>query len=628
MLRFFIAAVLSAAFLGACGQAPPPPAPQAAPPGAPAERLSRLVGRYWDEYQSLNPLRLPEGPVVRFDPSAGYAVSPQFLADSLALERRYRDELMNIPRAALPAESQLTFDIFERERELAIEGFTYPSELMPVNPFRSLPVEFARSSTGTGTFAVLGARDYDNWQARADAYVRWTQQAIANMRDGLRRGYIMPRPVIARMLPLLSALGTDSPANVFYRPLSTIPASVPEAERRRFSEGITAAVREKILPAYRTLHDFLRDEYLPRARQTVGLSSLPLGQAWYAYLIRRETASKLSPAEIHALGVAETDRLHGRLQALIAETGFAGNAQAFFEAAQREPKVAFKTREELLDYYGQLKASVSAAVPTLFAQAPQEDFAIRALDSYEEAGAAPLSYVRAANRESPAVVYVDVRPQSAGAGLPSSGAGQPPSGVGPHSDSAGPESSAVPPSVFVPRTALFLREALPGHHFQIALQTERSLLPKFRRLGADPGFVEGWGLYAESLGDELGVYKDAESKFGSLADQLECAALLAVDTGIHALGWSRERALDFLKGQVPLSEARAAMLVDRSIALPAESLACGIGAHVIRGLRSHAEQVLGAHFDLRDFHSELIDDGAMPLDILESAANLWLDNRH
>jgi uncharacterized protein (DUF885 family) len=594
MLRFFIAAVLSAAFLGACGQAPPPPASQAAPPGAPAERLSRLVGRYWDEYQSLNPLRLPEGPVVRFDPSAGYDVSAQFLADSLALERRYRDELMDIPRAALPAESQLTFDIFKRERELAVEGFTYPSELMSVNPFRSLPVEFARSSTGTGTFAVLGARDYDNWQARADAYVRWTRQAIANMRDGLRRGYIMPRPVIARMLPLLSALGTDSPANVFYRPLQSIPASVPEAERRRFSEGITAAVREKILPAYRTLHDFLRDEYLPRARQTAGLSSLPLGQAWYAFLIRRETASKLSPAEIHALGVAETDRLHGRLQALIAETGFAGNAQAFFEAAQREPKIAFKTREELLDYYGQLKASVSAAIPTLFAQAPQEDFAIRALDSYEEAGAEPLSYVRAANRESPAVLYVDAGAQSA----------------------------------LVPRTALFLREALPGHHFQIALQTERSLLPKFRRLGADPGFVEGWGLYAESLGDELGVYKDAESKFASLADQLECAALLAVDTGIHALGWSRDRALDFLKAQVPMSETRAAALVDRSIALPAESLACGIGAHVIRGLRSHAEQVLGAHFDLRDFHSELIDDGAMPLDILESASNLWLDNRH
>jgi uncharacterized protein (DUF885 family) len=594
MLRFFTAVVLSAALLAACGRSPPPPASQAMTLGAPVERLARLVGQYWDEYQRLNPLRLPEGPVVRFDPAGGYDVSAQFLADSRALERQYRDELMDIPRAALPAEPQLTFDIFRRERELALESFTYPAELMPVNPFRSLPLEFARTGAGTDQFAVLSARDYDNWQARADGYARWTREAIANLRDGVRRGYTVPRPVIARMLPLLAALGTDSSANVFYRPLRAIPAGVPDAERRRFSAGITAGVRDKILPAYRTLHDFLRDEYLPRARQTVGLSALPLGQAWYAFLIRRETASKLSPAQIHALGVSETERLRGRMQALIAETGFAGTPEAFFEAAQREPKASFKTRDELLDFYAQLKASVSAAVPTLFAQAPQADFAIRALDSDDAASAAPLSYVRAANRESPAVLYVDAGPRSA----------------------------------LVARTALFLREALPGYHLQIATQTERSGLPKFRRFGADPGFVEGWGLYAESLGDELGVYRDTESKFASLVDQLECAALLAVDTGIHSLGWSRDQALDFLRTQVPVSEERSAALVDRSIALPAESLACGLGAHAIRGLRSHAEQVLGAHFDLRDFHSELIDDGAMPLDILESAANLWLDNQH
>jgi uncharacterized protein (DUF885 family) len=593
MLRFFTAAVLCAAILlVSCGEARPPPAREAAPPPAPVERLSRLVGEYWDEYQRLNPLRLPGGPVARFDAAGGYDISAQFLADSLAVERRYRDELLGLPRAALPAESQLTFDIFRRERELAVESFTYPAELMPVNPFRSLPLEFARSGAGADQFALLSARDYENWRARADGYVRWTQEAIGNMRDGMRRGYTLPRPVIVRTLPLLAALGADSPANVFYRPLRSIPPTVPDAERRRLADGITAAVRDEILPAYRRLHDFLRDEYLPRTRQTAGLSALPLGQAWYAFLIRRETASKLSPADIHALGVAETERLRGRLQALIAEAGFAGNAQAFFEAAQRDPKISFQTPQELLDYYGQLKGTLAAALPALFARVPQADFAVRALDL--ERDAEPLSYVRAANRDFPAVLYVDVGMQ--------------------------------PP--LVPQTALFLREALPGHHFQLAMQTERAGLPKFRRFGGDPGFVEGWGLYAESLGEELGVYKDTEPKFASLVDQLECAALLAVDTGIHSLGWSRERALDFLKTEVPGSEARAAALVDRSIALPAESLACGLGMHAIRGLRAHAEQVLGAHFDLRDFHSELIDDGAMPLDVLESAANLWLDNQH
>ena len=596
MLRFLKAVVLSAAAtltLTACSRAPAPAAPQAAPAAAPVDRLARLVEDYWDEYQRLNPLRLPAGAAVRFDPVAGYDISPQFLADSLALERRYLDALASVPRAALPAESQLTFDIFRRERELAIESFTYPAELMPVNPERSLPVEFARIGAGADQFAVLSAKDYDNWQARADAYVRWTQQAIDNMRDGLRRGYTLPRPIVARMLPLLSNLGADTPENVFYRPSHAIPATVSDDERRRFMEGITAGVRDKILPAYRRLHDFLRDEYLPRARQTVGLSALTLGPPWYAFLVRRETASKLSPAAIHALGISETERVRGRLQALIAETGFTGNLQAFFDAEHREPRVSYQTPQELLDYYGQLKTTVAQAIPALFSQAPQADFAVRPLEAYREADAPPLSYQRSANRDAPAVLYVDT-------------AGSP----------------------LVAHTAMFLREALPGHHFEVAMQAERTGLPKFRRYGGDPGFVAGWGLYAESLGDELGVYHDTESKFGNLADQLECAVLLVVDTGLHAEGWSRDQALDFVKAQVPASEGQVAALVDRAIAMPAESLACGLGLYAMRSLRSHAEQVLGAHFDIRDFHSELIDDGAMPLDILESAANLWLDKLH
>jgi uncharacterized protein (DUF885 family) len=592
MLRFLLAGpvAFAASLLLACSRSPPPPpaaAPVAAPPVA---ALARLVDEYWDESQRLNPRS--RSAVVRYEAASGYDISPQFLADSLDRERRYRAALEAVPRAALDAESQLTYDIFKRERDIAIEGYTYPAELMPVNPFRSVPLEFARAGAGVGSFAILSSKDYESWRARAADFERWTVQAIANMREGLRRGYALPRVVVARLLPTLAVLGSDTPANLFYRPLSGIPPSLKAEERQRISSGIDAAVKATILPSYRRLHDFLQDEYLPRARETIALSALPLGPAWYAHLVRRETASQMTPAEIHALGAAETEKLRARLQSLLAEAGFAGNAQAYFEALEREPRVSYQTPEELLDFYAQLKVSAAAALAAEFAQAPQDDFLISAAEPFH-AGAAPaLFYERSTNHGAAAVLYVDMRPP------------------------------------LVPRAAGFLRAALPGQHLQLAIQQERSGLPKFRRFGGDPGFVEGWGLYAESLGEELGLYKDTESRFASLRDELACAAGLVVDTGVHGLGWSRAQAVEYFHAEVPTSEDAASEAVDRVIALPAEALDCGMGMRVFKGLRAHAQQVLGARFDLRDFHAELIDDGAMPLDLLETAANLWLSARH
>jgi uncharacterized protein (DUF885 family) len=281
------------------------------------------------------------------------------------------------------------------------------------------------------------------------------------------------------------------------------------------------------------------------------------------------------------------------LQSLLAEAGFAGNAQAYFAAAQSEPRVAYKTPEELLDFYAQLKVSTTAALATEFEESPQGDFLIRPVEPFHADGAPALFYERGANRSAAPVLYVDTTRQP-----------------------------------LIPRIGDFLREALPGLHWQLTIQQERSGLPRFRRFGGDPGFVEGWGLYAESLGEELGLYGDTEAKFASLKDEMACAAGLVVDTGVHGLGWTREQAFDYLRAQVPTSEDAANETIDRIIALPAEALDCGMGARVFRGLRAHAQQVLGARFDLRDFHAELIDDGAMPLDILESAANLWLNARH
>jgi uncharacterized protein (DUF885 family) len=593
MIRFLrLGTALAVLALSGCGPAPAPPsAPAASRNAAPGDRLTSLVEHYWDDWLQLNPQYPPEGPDVHFDPGAGADISAQFLADSLALEKHYLDMARALPRERLTSAAQLTYDIFVRQRELAVESFTYPSELLPVNPFRSMPLRFARAASFAAPAAAASAEEYERWQARSEQFVRWTAEAIANMREGMRRGYSIPRGLVAETLPMLAALGADTSANVFYEPLRTQQSG----GQKRFSEGIAARVHEKILPAYRELHDFLRDEYLPRARTTVGLSALPLGAPWYAFLIKRETGSHLKAVELHALGLAETERLRGRLQALLAETGFAGSPQAFFEAMDHGPH-AVGAPDELLRFYEQLKVETAAAIPALFEEMPQADFIDRPVEGFLAATAAPLSYRRAPNPNAAAILYINT------AGLP-----------------------ARP---LVPTAASFLREALPGHHFQIAVQEARADLPRFRRFGGDPGFVEGWGLYAASLGEELGLYRDAESKFSALAAQLTCAAGLVVDTGLNALGWSTDQALEFLRSQVPMDETTARSTIDRELALPGEALACALGARTLQNLRARARETLGGRFDVRVYHAEILDGGSMPLDILESTVDLWLDGPH
>src|SRR5271166_3111219 len=383
-----------------CSPAPSPPA-AAANSASPRDQLARLVGNYWDEQR-------------RRDLAGGEDISPQFLADSLDIERRYLAAVLAISRLRADPESELTYELFKRERELAIESFTYPSELLPVNPFDSMPLKFARIDTGVVPYRVSNGEDYARWQARADGYVRWTAQAIANMRDGARRGYTVPRVLVEEMLPLLAALGADTAGNVFYRAQNSVPETLPEALRRRLRDGIGAGVKEKILPSYRTLHDFLQSEYLPRARASVGLSALPLGEAWYAFLIRKQTGTRLTPAEISALGAAEVDRLHGRLKMLLAEAGYVDNAPGYLDSLRRDPQVAFTTAAELMSFYAGLRAEVVAALPAAFSQAPPADFELRPLEDIQGAGAPAVSYQPAVpGDESGGVLYVDITADTA-----------------------------------------------------------------------------------------------------------------------------------------------------------------------------------------------------------------------
>jgi len=574
---------------GSPAQTPPP----VTPPAAPRELLNHLVERYWDESVSANPWYSWMG-AGRAGDAAGDAIAPQALADGLAIQRRYLAAARDVPSATLDAESKLTDDIFRRERELAIEGLTYPSELLPVTPYDSVPQRFAIAATLGEADALSSDKAFEIWRTTAENYVAWTDQAIANMRDGIRRGVTLPRVLVEKMLPQLAALGDDVQANAFYQASRPGSESTGDADRKRRAAALSDEIKSKVLPAYRGLHDFLQREYLPRSRDGVALSSLPLGDAWYAHLVRRSTDGSASPLALHALGLAEVERLHARLQAVLAETAFAGNPQGFYDDIRRDPHASYTSGDELLAAYTALKPQVAEAMQSTFGAMPRADLDVRSTPVYlQTTFSTPFYQPANAYAKSLGVLYVNTASLD----------GHPVSEI----------------------MSQFLRDALPGHHYQLSIQQERSDLARFRRFGGSPAFIEGWGLYAASLGDEMRMPTDAAAKFIALLAQLDCASLMVIDTGMQAKGWPRQQALDFVHAHLPYDDATIVNEVDRTIAAPAAALACTVGYLDIQGLRVRAQQALGDRFDARAFHTELLNDGAIPLDMLDAKMKQWLE---
>jgi uncharacterized protein (DUF885 family) len=386
------------------------------------------------------------------------------------------------------------------------------------------------------------------------------------MREGMRRGYVSPRAVIERMLPILERLGVDDSAGAFYAPVRSMPESIKEPERARLTAEMSSAISQRLLPANRALHDFLQKEYLPRARAGIALSELPLGREWYAFLVKRSTGG-LSPEEIGRIGIAEVERL-----------------------GPQPARVGQVPADGLLNAYKDLNVQVQAALPAAFSEAPSADLEIRGAESLPQP-ADSLYYRQGGSAGAPpAVLYVNLA-RTARATL---------------------------------SIADFLQRGLPGEYFQIALQQQRTDLPRFRRFGSEAAFTRGWGLYAASLGDALGLYTDESAKLDAVAAQMRCAVALVVDTGLHAKGWTRSQAFDYLRAHLGIGDLDAQSLIDSYAASPADALAC-VGEMKFRTLRARAQQRLSARFELREFHSAILQGGAMPLDILEEKMKGWMD---
>jgi uncharacterized protein (DUF885 family) len=578
------------------GAASAPEAARAAARAADAEgqRLRELTERWYDRYLELHPLTATAQDDHRWNDRFGDYASEAWMADGLAMEQEALQELAAIDPAKLGGEDLLTYESFRLGRRIAVEGYRYPAELLPVHQLSGLHVQFALLGSGRGIQPFVTTRDYDAFLARMDGFVAWVDQAIGNMRSGADKGFVQPRVLVERVIDQLDALAAGDPGqSAFWRPIENFPAGMSAADRERLTKAYAAKLSAQVLPAYRRLRDFMKDEYLPRARDTLAWSELPNGAEWYAYLVRYHTTTELTPGEVHQLGLAEVARLRGQMDRAARQLGHQGDLPGFLDALRADPAQHFSDPQELLAGYAAIRSRVDRSMPLLFARLPRAGFQLRPFEEFQARSAAAASYQPASvDGRRPGVLYVNTwnlasRPKFA-------------------------------------MESLYLHEAVPGHHYRISLAQEATGMPRFRRFAHETAFGEGWALYAESLGPDLGLYTDPYSAFGALAAEAWRAARLVVDTGLHAQGWTREQAIGYLRANTALGEADIAAEVDRCIAWPGQALAGKVGQLRILELRRRAEAALGPRFDVRAFHEQVLGSGSLPLAVLETRIDRWI----
>jgi uncharacterized protein (DUF885 family) len=565
-----------------------------------AAALNRLFDDYYEESLALDPVLATTLGDHRYDDHLAVEISEPYRASVAEMSRRFLARLAAFAPAALAPDDRLSHELLRRELAERLESLSFPEHLLALTHISGQPVDFPVLGSGGGVHPFTSAADYDHFLRRMDDFVTWVDTAIANMRRGIATGVVHPRVVVERLIPQLDAQVVDDPdKSIFFEPLRRPPATLSAADRARLEAAYRTAIRERLVPSYRRLRAFLADDYLPHCRTSISIESLPNGRAWYAFRVRTSITTRLTPDEIFKLGESEVARIEQEMQRLRDASGSKSDLATFARALARAPG-GLNTREAVVAAYQSLRAKVSAALPGLFGRLPRAPFEIRAIEPFREASA-PSQYQPASpDGTRPGVFYVNTADIAKGL------------------------------SMRVSET-LFLHEALPGHHLQLSLQYEDNTLPRFRRLLGYTAFVEGWGLYAESLGDEIGVYREPAQAIEHLGAEILRAVRLVVDTGLHHRGWTREQAIEYFKAHVISTSSDVALNavreVERYIAWPGQALAYKVGQLKIAELRARATRALGPRFDLRAFHDEVLGNGPLPLDLLEARIDQWIASR-
>ena len=557
---------------------------------AEAKRLHGLFDKEWEARLKVDPFLATSVGRNEYNdqlPSADVADFQRWIDAT----KGFLTELKAIDRSRLSADDQVNYDIFRRQLENRVIDFELQDYQMPFNADSGFHSGFARLAE---VVPLATVKDYENYISRLRGWPQHARQQIELMRAGIQRGFTVPRATLEGYESTFSAHVIDDPEkSVFWTPFAKFPSTVPESERERLRKEGRAAVVEGGIAGYRELLDFFRKEYFPKSRTTLAASDLPNGRAFYSQQIRTYTTLDLTPEEIHKIGLAEVERISKEMREVMAQVKFQGDFAAFLQFLRTDPRFYAKTPEELLARASWIAKRADGKLPSLFKTLPRLPYTVEPVPDHMAPKYTSGRYVEPPmGGTQPGIYWVN--------------------------------TYKLENRPFYNLESLTLHEAVPGHHLQISLSRELDGLPEFRRFSYISAFGEGWGLYSEWLGLEAGFYADPYSNFGRLTYEMWRACRLVVDTGLHAMGWTRQQAIDYMSTRTALPIHEVTTEVDRYISWPGQALSYKLGELKIRELRKKAEAALGDRFDVREFHDVVLGSGAIPLSVLETNVNRWI----
>jgi uncharacterized protein (DUF885 family) len=573
------------------------PAVQRKSPNNEEQRLTQLIEQYAKESYEFNPFGATFQGLPGYNDQFSPAISEQNSRKRDAFERKYLSMIRTTNTTKLTSQHLITYKMFERQRLMAIEASLFPFERLPINQMSGMHNFFAQLGSGESAQPFNSEQDYRDFIERSKGFAQWMDSAVVSMRKGIAEGVVLPKPIVDKILPQLEIhFVRDIKASVFYQPLNNLPKDLSHKAKQQLIADYETNITSVIIPSYRKVHSFLAEEYSQFARRSFGLSALPNGKKWYEFMIKTHTTLPLNAQEIHQFGLDEVSRILNEMERVRAEVQFDGELPQFFEFLRSDPQFYFEKPEQLVNAYQQVKMKIDATLPKLFEVFPKADYVVKPVPSFQAKSSAGAYYSSPAPDGSrPGVFFINT-----------------------YNMKSQPK--------FLMET-LSIHEAAPGHHFQIAIQQEIEGLPNFRKYGGLTVFNEGWALYAESLGRELGLFTDPYMWYGRLVDEQLRAMRLVVDTGLHAFGWSRDQAIDYMMANSSMARSDVEAEVERYIVTPGQAVAYKIGQRKIRQLRELGEKRLGKKFDIKKFHTQILLDGSLPMPLLEEKIKKWIERQ-
>ena len=558
--------------------------------------IAQVFENYYQESLKLYPLQATSQGDLRYNDFLPNDLSDEFRTREKEFYTFYKSQLNNFPDHTLNKNDLLSKKVLLWECDLSLKRLTFNEQYTPINQMWTLQLTIGQYAAGLSAQPFKTVKDYNNWLKRIDDYLIWLETAEERMRQGIKNEIVLPKSLIKKVIPQLKTiLNPDLNQNLFFSPARQFPKEFSEKDKSILIEKYTEMVLNKIIPAYKKLSDFMSDQYLDAGRSSSGISAFEDGLDYYNYSIKLYTTTELTADEIHNIGLKEVAKISSEMEKIKTKVGFNGDLKSFFNHVRElDELIPFNEPQEVIDNFNKIHEKMTPQVNKLFGLQPKTPFEVRRTESFREASASAEYNPGSLDGTRPGIFYVPI--------------------------------PNIKEYNYFSDEDLFLHEAIPGHHYQISLQQENTSLPSFRKSLWYSSYGEGWALYSESLGEELGLYDDPYQYFGMLSAEMHRAIRLVVDTGLHTKGWSREKAIQYSLDNEAESEAGITSEIERYMANPGQALSYKIGQLKIRELRSNAEQKLGDKFDIKMFHEKVLESGCIPLQLLEEKINKWVSS--